>query len=145
MPEYDEQAAELIELALLLRPEGELLDLSDLDLSTEDISYLKNRLSSMRKACDIVNGALVRYWNTVHHGKAFVDAHMMYYLGKSKGKEIIDEDVFYEWLTTLSAAKLKRLFTASNIKVTGMTPEERSTFLDETERVGNLSVKTKPM
>lgn len=52
----------LIELAEQLAPEGEGLDLSDLDLEPEMIAELRGRAGTLRSAVDAVNRALAYQW-----------------------------------------------------------------------------------
>ncbi len=138
-------AHELVELAIMVGPEDEGIDVTDLELNLEDIVALKNRLSTMRKACDVVNNSLIKHWDETFSGESWTNEFNRYYVGRTKGKKVIDNDLFYAWLATLDADRLARIVSTSTIKVGGMNATERATFLDETPATERLSLKAVPL
>ena len=141
-------ASELIELAIILGPEDEGIDIDDLDLEVEDLVNLKSRLSSMRKACDVVNAAVAQYWIDHYPVASFTDEHTRYWVGKSKGKAWAGdeaEQLFAGWLKEQDADKIAKIISISGIRVGQLPKAVRSTFLDETERVGRPGVRSKPL
>lgn len=137
-----EQVDALLETAMRLMPEGEGIDLSDQDYELEQLVALKNRVSTIRGACDVVNAALARVWKDDYIGERYVDKYNSYYLDKTRGKKAIDKAAFYEWLATKDAAELSMLVADYNIKTGGMTSTERATFLDESPTTDRLSIKS---
>lgn len=136
-------ATELIRLASMVGPEDEGLDLSDLEYTIEDMAHLRSELSSQRRAIDMVNKALAVAWDDNYGNGVYEDEFKEWYLGRSKGKRIIDPEVFYMWLATKDADELARLVSASAIKVGGMTPAERDSLLDETSTQKELSINNR--
>ena len=140
-----QEALRLIELAALINPEGEPLELLDLEYSTKQMAELRSLLSSMRSSIDAVNNALARAWDTEHKGVDYNDGTNRWWVGRTKKKEFIKDSNFYEWLATLDQDRLETLITPTNIKVGGLTEVERSTFFDETKRTDRLSIQNKPI
>ena len=145
--QVDKMAAELIELGILVAPEAEGLDLSDHNFDMEALAQLRSRLSSMRVAIDLTNKALAVYWNDVYPGEKLVTGNVEWKVGRSKTKGLNDPDTFMEFLASKDADGLKRLFTPSRltevIKLTGMTPAERDTFISERYTNAGLSIDHK--
>ena len=140
MKKKQENIAALIKLGQAVSGEGEVLTLSDWDLSLEDLVELRSELSSMRNAIDIVNKALAVYWNDTYKGQSLEDEHTKWSVKAAKGKRIIDESSFYAWLASKDADDLSKLVSASAIKVGGMSPVERETFIDEEPTNATLSI-----
>lgn len=136
-------ATELIRLAITVGPEDEGLDLSDLEYTIEQLALLRNELSGQRRAIDMVNKALAQAWDAQYGNGVFEDEFKEWYLGRAKGKRVIDPDTFYAWLATKDADELARLVSASAIKVGGMTPAERDSLLDETSTQKELSINNR--
>ena len=65
-------------------------------------------------------------------------------MGQTKGKRIVDADMFYAWLATKDAEELSKLVSAASVKVGGMSPVERETHLDETPRNDDVTIQNKP-
>ena len=139
--EITTQAAALVKTAMKLVGEGEPFDISDHDFTVEDLVSMKSLLSTQRKAIDMVNKAFAVYWEDVHFDEVFNEEFTRWSVGMTKGKRIIDDTIFYEWLASKSAIELTKLVSASAIKVGGMTPAERDTLLDETTTTMNLTIK----
>ena len=135
------QEAALVKTAMKLVDEGEPFDISDHDFTVEDLVSMKSLLSTQRKAIDMVNKAFAIYWDDVHFDEVFNEEFTRWSVGMTKGKRIIDDTIFYEWLASKSAIELTKLVSASAIKVGGMTPSERDTLLDETPTTMNLTIK----
>lgn len=139
---HRQESAKLVKMAMQVTGEGEPLDLTDLDFSLEDLVGMKAYLSHQRQAIDMVNKALAVYWDTVHFEEVYEEEFTKWSVGSTKGKVILDETTFYEWLASKSAVELTKLVSASAIKVGGMTPAERDTLLDETPTSKNLTIKS---
>lgn len=136
-------ATELIRLAQMVGPEDEGVDLSDLEYTIEQLAHLRSELSGQRRAIDMVNKALAVAWDDNYGNAVYEDEFKQWYLGRAKGKRVIDPDTFYAWLATKDADELSRLVSASAIKVGGMTPVERDILLDETSTQKELSINNK--
>ncbi len=137
-------ALELIDLAKMLAPEAEGIDISDRGYTMQDIAEIRSLMSTMRSAIDTVHTALAKEWNRQYKGEKYDDGANIWSAGRTKGKKVIDPEALYAWLATKDADELSRLIPAYNIKVSGMSPEERNTFLDERPANDKLSVKMKP-
>ena len=138
------EVSELLRLAGRLSPEGEGLDLRDRDYAPEDMAQLRSYLSTMRRSIDLINSAMAKAWQLDHTDEVWDDGNNTWKVGRTKGKRIIDEDLFYEWLASKDEDELARLVSATAVKVGGMTPAERETLLDETEVNDRLSISAKP-
>ena len=136
-------ATELIRLAQMVGPEDEGLDLSDLEYTIEQMAHLRSELSGQRRAIDMVNKALAQAWDVQYGNGVYEDEFKEWYLGRAKGKRVIDPEVFYAWLATKDADELARLVSASAIKVGGMSPAERDSLLDETSTQKELSINNR--
>ena len=139
-----QEVSELLRLAGRLQPEGEPLDLTDREYTMEDMAALRSYLSTQRRNIDLINGALAIVWHAEYEGGTFDDGTNVWSVGKSKGKRIIDLDLFYQWLNEKDNEQLAKLVSATAVKVGGMTPVERETLLDETEVNDRLTIKSKP-
>lgn len=138
------EAKRLLALASRLSPEGEGIDLGDMDYTPEEMAQIRSYLSVMRRSIDAVNSALAKKWQLSSTDEVWDDGANTWYVSKSKGKRIIDTDLFYEWLETKDSDELSRLVSATAVKVGGMTPTERETLLDETAVNDRLSITSKP-
>jgi hypothetical protein len=138
------EAKRLLALASRLSPEGEGIDLGDMDYTPEEMAQIRSYLSVMRRSIDSVNSALAKKWQLSNTDEVWDDGANTWYVSKSKGKRIIDTDLFYEWLETKDSDELSRLVSATAVKVGGMTPTERETLLDETAVNDRLSITSKP-
>ena len=136
-------ATELIRLALMVGPEDEGLDLSDLEYTIEQLAHLRSELSSQRRAIDMVNKALARAWDENYGNEVYEDEFKEWYLGRPKGKKVIDTETFYAWLATKDADELSRIVSTSAVKVGGMSPVERDTLLDETSTQKELTINSR--
>jgi nucleosome binding factor SPN SPT16 subunit len=134
------EVRELIELAQRLRPEGEGIDLSDREYSTQDMAEIRSYISGQRKAIDVISGAIAVEWNDKHKDKSYDDGNNIWSLSRTKGKVIVDSEQFYKWLATKDADQLAKLVSATAVKVGGMSVVERETLLDETPRTEKLSL-----
>ena len=144
MTEAEEMSRHLVKLALRLMPEDEGIDISDHDYSMEQLASMRSYLSSQRRAIDMVSKSLAIYWGESHKDKIFDDGVNDWKVGRTKGKRVIDPDMFFEWMSGLSAQRLSKLVSPSSIKVGGFMDAERSTFLDESPTSDKLSLNSKP-
>ena len=134
------KARQLVKMAMKVTGEGEMLDLSDEDFTLKKLVELKAHLSHQRKGIDMVNKALAIYWDEEHYDEVYEEQFTRWKVGITKGKRIIDDTKFFEWLATKSAVELSKIVSASAVKVGGMSPAERDTLLDETPTNMNLSI-----
>lgn len=136
----------LIARALLLAPEAETF-VPDDEYSMEEMSALRSRLSSMRRGIDFINKGLAIHWKDEFPGESFVDedTNIVWWVGTTKGKRIVDADMFYAWLATKDADELSKLVSATAVKVGGMSPVERSTHLDEEPRNTDVTIQNKEL
>lgn len=143
--EIRDETEDLIRRALLLAPEAEVFD-PDKEYTMQDMSVLRSRLSRMRSAIDFINKGLAIHWKENFKGDAYVDedADIVWWVGETKGKRIVDADMFFAWLATKDADELSKLISPTAVKVGGMSEVERSTHLDETPRNTDVSIKNKP-
>ena len=139
------ETQDLIARALLLAPEAEIFE-PDREYTVEDMSALRSRLSRMRTAIDFINKGLAIHWKAEFPGEAWndEDADLLWWVGTTKGKRIVHDELFYEWLATKDAEELAKLVSATAVKVGGMSEVERSTHLDETPRNTDVSILNKP-
>ena len=129
------EADALLEVARHIVGEGEPMEIDGL-YSAEELVQLRSHLSSTRKAIDMVNGALARHWEERLAGIEYLDeTGKLWYVGRTKKRSIVDSDLFMLWLSSLSGEQLSKLFNANRlasvVKVTGMTPAERDTHVQE--------------
>ena len=148
MPAQTEKVAfDLMQLADKVAPEGEPLDLTDRDMTLDELVQLRSQLSSWRKAIDLANKALAKYWDEKFPGQKFDNGYGEWSVGNTKMKELVGDDLFMEFLASKDADGLKRLFTPSRlatvVKVSGMTPAERDTFISEVFTDAGLSINRK--
>ena len=138
------EAAKLLTLASRLSPEGEGIDLRDNEYSPEEMAQIRSHLAGMRRSIDAVNNGLARAWQLDNTDEVWDDGANTWYVSKSKGKRVIDLDLFYQWLESKDSDQLSRIVSANAIKVGGMTPTERETLLDETAVNDRFSITSKP-
>lgn len=134
------EVTSLLNLAGRVAPEGEGLDITDREYAMEDMAELRSFLSSQRKAIDVISNALARAWDEQFGGKTYDDGTNTWKVGRSKGRRLVDEDSFYNWMASLDADQLKALVSVHGIKVSGMSEGERQTFLDESPTTDRLSL-----
>jgi hypothetical protein len=139
------QALRLVDMASKVVSEGEPLDLTDLDLTLGDIVAMKEFLSTLRTSIDMVSKGLALYWETKYPYQAHETETTRFTVGRAKGKAAVDEDKLYGWMATLSAERLAKLVPVRSLKVGGMTPAERETFLDETPTSKTTSIRSQPI
>ncbi len=145
----NQQALELLELAIMLGPEDEGIELDDQDYQLADLVALKNRISKLRGAADIVNRALSRYWKEHYAGEKYEQEHTRYWVGHSKYIQWADEGAnaaFAEWLKQQPVGKIAGIVGLHGLRVTPMSQAERDTFLDETsQRARYPTIQSKPL
>lgn len=129
-----EIADALLDRARRQDPEGETFDLDE-DFDMEELVQLRSHLSTTRKMCDVVNGALARYWEA-HFGNLRLHERFGYWkVDHTKQRRVVDDDMLYEWLASLDAEEIAKVVTASRLvsilKVSGMSPAERDTHIVE--------------
>ncbi len=143
MTDTHAEMLELIDLAKRLDPEDEGIDISDREYTPEQMAGIRSLLSTTRKAIDMVGAALAIEWDAEYKGEYYNDGANIWSVGRTKGKKVIDLDSFYAWLATKDADEMSKLISATAIKLTGMSDQERSTFLDESPTSDRLTLKSK--
>ncbi len=141
--ELREETESLLSTAMMLEPESEGMTIDD-SYEVDEIVQLRSHLSTMRRSIDIINKGLAKLWLQEFPNIKHDDEFTTWYLGQSKGKKILDASAFFAWVATLEPERLEALFSASAVKVGGMTETERMTFLDETPTNAGLSIQNKP-
>ena len=140
---------ELLDLARRLGPEGEGLDVSDLDLSVEDLVEIKSIVGQLRTAGEVVNRALAQEWNDQYKGQAIDYGKDTYYLGYASkrifkpGKDI----EFAMWLKDQSAEEIRKIVSVNAIRVSPLgRPDSplREKFFDEERTSDDLRIVSKP-
>ena len=142
--ELREMAEHLLDIARRLAPEAEGVDFLDEDFDIDELVQLRAHLSATRKAIDLVNKGLARYWVERYGNASHEDQYETWYVGHTKGKRVYDEPAFYAWLATKDADELAKLVPTYSIKLGGMTPVERETFIDETPTSNDVSIQSRP-
>lgn len=142
--ELREMAEHLLDVARRLAPEAEGIDFLDEDFEIEELVQLRSHLSATRKAIDLVNKGLARYWLERYGRTPFETEYELWYVNQTKGKRVYDEPAFYAWLATKDADELSKLVPSYSIKLGGMSPAERATFIDETPTSNDVTIQSKP-
>jgi hypothetical protein len=145
--ELREMAEHLLDVARRLGPEGEGLEVDE-DFDIEELVQLRSHLSATRKAIDLVNGGLARYWEQHFPGQQFEDQYLIWYVDKYKVRRAADEDMLIEWAASLTASELAGVVNANRLagilKVTGLSPVERETLLiEEYSETSGTSIQSK--
>ena len=141
---------ELMDLARRLGPEGEGLDVSDLDLELEDLIEIKSLTGQLRKAGEAVNRALAQYWNDNYQGRSQEYGEDLYFLGYASKRVFREgQDIeFAKWVKEQEPELIVKLFAAYNIKVSPLgRPDSplREQFFDEEKTSDDLRIQTKPI
>ena len=144
------EAYDLIEMAELLGPEGEGLDLTDKEYTLEHIVELRSTLASMRIAIDEVNRALAQTWADEYLGESVEYGGDDWYLGYAYSTRFIEgmDIKFAEWLKEQPAEKVAKIVRPYAISVTpigGPDSEIRQTFFDEERTSADLRIKHRPV
>ncbi len=140
------EAHRLIDLATLLVPESEGIDLTDNEYEVQDMARLKDKLSSMRRTIDIINKGLATAWyEKDEDGRADVDG-LEYYLGRNTAWVWQDEDSglgFAKWLKKQSAETVEAIVPDRSIRI-GQVPESaRDSFFRKRVTSESLTIKNK--
>lgn len=138
---------DLIALGELLAPEAEGLELSDWTFDVEHLAQIRSKLSSMRVAIDIANKALAVYWHENYPGDRVDIGTTQWYVGRTKTRQIVDDDMFMAWLLDKEPHEIAKLFKTSRlgeiIKTTAMTPAEKDTHIEMKFTNAGLSIQHK--
>jgi hypothetical protein len=133
--ELREMAEHLLDIARRLAPEAEGFD-PDEDFSMEELVQLRSHLSATRKACDMVNSGLARYWKQRYGGGTFEDEHTVWFVDHGSVRRPIDTDLLLSWFMALPPDRWEKVVNpnrlAGIIKKTGLSGAEYETlFIDE--------------
>lgn len=148
MNERRKQTNDLLNLAMILGPEGEDIDLSDLDLSTKEIVEISNTLGRLRKAGEVVKRSLAQAWHEQHPGEAVEYGGGTYYLGYAS-KKVFQEGQsieFARWLKEQDVEEIEKIVGLSGIRMTPLgRPGSpiRETFFDEVKTSDDLRIQEK--
>lgn len=140
------EAHALIDLAVLLAPEAEGVDLSDKEYTPQQMAELKDRLSRMRKAIDVVNKGLATEWLAQDpEGRVEVD-ELTYYLGYNSGW-VFQDDMslpFAKWLKKQTAETIEAIVPDRSLRLTPIG-DARDTFFRKRRTSESVTIKnTKP-
>jgi hypothetical protein len=144
-----QDAFDLLEKAMLLMPEGEPFDLTDLELTPAETAIMKSVVSRVRSACDIVNRALAEAWQINYPNVDSVEiGDDLYWLGPAKGKRYTEGGAIAlgEWIEDQDdpARAFANTVSASGVKVSGLPDDVRAEVLDEEPRNDEPRIQTMP-
>ena len=143
-----EQTHDLLGLAEMLGPEGEDLDLTDLNLSLRDIIEMSNLLGRIRKAGEVVKRSLAQAWHENNAGEAAEYGDNEYYLGYAS-KKVVQEGqsiAFATWLKEQDVETIEKIVGLNGIRMTPLgRPGSpiRETFFDEVQTSEDLRIKSR--
>jgi hypothetical protein len=150
MMEWDELVTEshaLIDIALILDPEGEGVDLADREYTVDDIVALKGLMGSMRKGIDIVSGALAQVWHQLYpEVGGYSMGGQRYYLAPNKRTKWQSNEAgvaFAVWLTEQDPKLVERIVPAYGVRIGSVPDEARATFFDERPTDDNLRIQSR--
>jgi len=144
-----EKTQELLNLAMLIGPEGEEMDISDLDMEMEEIVEMSNTLGRLRKAGELVKRSLAQEWHNQYPHKAVFFGDDEYYLGYAS-KKVFQEGqslAFAKWLKKQDVETIEKIVGLSGIRMTPLgRPGSpiRETFFDEVKTSDDLRIQSRP-
>lgn len=139
----ERETYELINLGLKVVPEGEGMDLTDMDYTLDDIVRLKVMLTRIRGVCDAAGRALGELWEEEYYNEATEINGQRWYMGASRKVQFIEgmEEAFGEWLAAQPPEKIVSIVPARTLRVSKMGNAARDTFLDTKEGNGKRSIQ----
>jgi hypothetical protein len=145
-----QDAFDLLEKAMLLMPEGEPFDLTDLELTPAETAIMKSVVSRVRSACDEVNRALARAWQENHPNTNSVEIiDDLYWLAPAKTKRYAEGGAIAlgEWIEEQDdpARAFANTVSASGVKVGGLPDNVRKEVLDEEPPNDEPRIQTMPV
>lgn len=150
MNERRKQTNDLLDLAMMLGPEGEDLDLTDLDMTIDEVVEISNTLGRLRKAGEVVKRSLAQYWHETAEGVAVEYGESNYYLGYDSKKVFIEgqQRAFTEWVMKQDIEVVEKIIgPAYKIPTTPLGrpgSPVRETFFDEERTSSDLRIQSKP-
>jgi len=140
------EAHDLIDLAAMLGPEGEGVDLSDRGYDTiSDLVALRAVLGTMYRAIQIVNAGLAQVWAGMdRYGKADYGG-LEYSIGVSR-KTVFQPNAaieFAKWLKDQEPELIERIVSIYGVRLTPLPPRVRDSFIESIETDDRLRIKTK--
>lgn len=151
MKEERAEALRLIELAERLAPEGEGLDLTDVEYTFEEMATLRTLLSSMRGAIDIVNKALAKAWHE-EDPRGYIEMdNVKHWLGITKKNAWQSEEAplgFAEWLSGQDPELIASILPSSppyGLRLTPIPAPVRDTFFTKLSSASEASIQSKPL
>ena len=142
------EAHRLIDLATKLLPEGEGLDVSDMEYKFEDMAKLRDKLSHMRHAIDGVNKALAEAWfekDPEQMEKVEVDG-LPYYLGVNTAWVWMDETAslgFAKWLKKQPASLIEAIVPERTVRRTMMPDSVKDSFFRKRKTSESVTIKSR--
>ncbi|RKZ91519.1 MAG: hypothetical protein DRQ43_10025 [Gammaproteobacteria bacterium] len=148
MAQAHEEVDYLLDIALMLGPEGEDLDLSGEDYTIQDIIEMSNLLGRLRKAGEVVKRSLAQHWHENNAGEAAEYGDQEYYLGYASKKVFQPEQslAFAEWLKEQDPVLIEKIVGISGIRMTPLgRPGSpiRETFFDEEKTSDDLRIQSR--
>jgi hypothetical protein len=145
-----QDAFDLLEKAMLLMPEGEPFDLTDLELNPKETAIMKSVVSRVRSACDEVNRALARAWQENYPDTNSVEiVDDLYWLAPAKTKRYTQHGALLlgQWIKGQDdpAQAFANTVSASGVKVGGLPDNVRKEVLDEEPRNTEPRIQTMPV
>jgi hypothetical protein len=139
------EAHDLIDLATLLGPEGEGLDLSDRDYTIADTAHLKVMLSSMRTAIDMVNAALAQVWFEEDAKARFLIGDVQYWVAPNTKKQYQEgqEIPFAKWLKEQDPETIAAIVPVYALRTTPMSQEAVDTFLSKEKTNDQVRIQSR--
>jgi hypothetical protein len=147
LPELEAEAHKLIDLALLVWPEGEGLDLTDRGYSLEEVVRLKTVLSRMRKGIDFVNKALAVAWYDQFGMAQTIDLDdEHWWIAPERGFKFQPGMArpFAEWLKAQDPEQIEALIPDYGLRRGALPKAARDTFFQEPQTSADSKIKSKP-
>ena len=143
-----DMAHELIDLAIMVGPEGEGLDLTDRGFDVNSIVHLKSVLGNMYSAIQRINKALAQAWEASEDTKAkIVMGEYVYGLGYDTRRDWVHGDngvAFAKWLKEQDPETIAAILPGGGrgLRVTSMGAA-RNTFLEESRSSDTVKITSR--
>jgi len=144
-----QEALKLIEMATLVLPEDEGIDLTDRWYTIDQLVELRATLAEMRHSIDALNRALAQAWARQYQGLAYRYGGNDWYLGYAT-KRVFHEgqdEAFAAWLKEQPVNKIRQIVSADSVRVTPIGKPGsplRYTFFDEEPTSNELRIMHRP-
>ncbi len=145
------EAYRLIELAQRIGPEGEGIELTDMEYEFQEMAELRNLLSSVRKAIDIVNKGLARAWHA-KDPKGYVELeNVKHWLGITKKNGWQDAEAplrFATWLKEQDPELIAAILPSAppyGLRMTPLPSGIFDSFFEKLSSSSEASIQSKPL